>query len=287
MNKRELKQALNKGHMFTGAVIPLPQNERVLLGDMLAMIMQLKNDQKIISIRDLGELHPVIQLINNRLILSWVRIPDNQGRISDKPDVDFDESIILEIQEKIDIATKIVLSSIDAGNKIASDSASRYVSAKEVTKLLNSSKEPRIVSNVAARANGPQAELFFNNDIRKLGGIADAQKEFTNTDLHRIEGCRVIRWINDLDVVLSVKIAPDNPELLPFFEKLKFRIRTAAGAVETSILHCATFSESSFDIAVSIGYNYKRKDILHLAKIIDPTVIFNQARERIAELEES
>lgn len=286
MNSRELKQAINKGHMFTGAVVPLPQNERVPLGEMLAMIMQLEADQKRISIQGLGALHPVIELINNRLILSWVLIPDNQGRISDKLEVDFDESIIHEIQEKIDIATKVVLASIDSGNKIASDSAIRHVSAKEVTKLLNSSKEPRIVSNVAARANGPQAELFFNNDIRKLGGVADAQKEFTNTELHRINACRVLRWINDLDVVLSVKIAPENPELAYFFEKLKLRIRTAPGAVETSILRCASFSESSFDIKVSTGYDIKRhKAVLHLARIIDPSVIFNHARERIAELE--
>lgn len=286
MNKRDLKQAINKGKMFTGAVIPLPQGERVLLGDMFAIIKQLEADKKRVTISDLGELHQVIELINNRLIFSWVLVPDNQRRISDKPDIDFDESIIQEIQEKIDYATKIALASIDVGNKIASDSAIRNVSASEVIKLLHSSKEPRIVSNVAARANGPQVDLFFHNDVRKLGGIVDAQKEFTNSELHRIDGCRVIRWITDFDVVLLVGTTSDIPELAPFFEKSKVRIRIAAGGIEASILRCAAFAESSFDIEVSTGHDIKkRKDVLHLAKILEPTVIFNYARERLDELD--
>jgi len=288
MNKRELKKAIKKGHMFIGAVIPISQIEWTLASDIFAIFKQIEADKKRVAIRDLGELHQVIKLIDNGLIMGWVFIIDNQRRISDIPDVGFDESIILEIQEKIEVATKTALASIDVGNKIASDSVIRNVSAKEVMKVLSASKAPRIVSNVVARANGPQADLFFNHDLRKLGGIYDAKKEFTDALLHRIDGCRVDRWINDLDVVLSVKVHPENPEMDPFFEKLQFRIRTASGSIDTSILRCATFSESSFDIEVSVGYDMKKyREVLHLARVINPTAVFSQARERITELEES
>lgn len=285
MDKRELVKAINKGIMFTGANIHLPKGERVLVSDMLMMIKQIESDKNRISITGIGELHQVVELVNDQLLLSWVLVPNGQGCITDKSYVDFDGAIFDEIREKIKVATEVALSSIDLGNRIAADSAVKKVTAGEVISLLRNSKEPRIVSEVVARADGRQADLFFNNDIRSLGGIADAQKEFTNSERLRIESCKIIRWLNERDVLVSVKTSPESPEIAEFIYKSKTSIRSPAGARESAILRCAAFTESTFDIEVSIGFDIrKRKKVLHLARIVDSLRIFNLAREHLDEL---
>lgn len=286
MDKRELVKAINKGIMFTGANIPLPKGERVLVSDMLMMIKQIESDKNRISISGIGELHQVVESVNDQLLLSWVLVPSNQGSLPFRPEVGFDESIIEEVREKIEAATEVALSSIDLGNQIAADSAVKKITAGEVIGLLKNSKDARIVSEVVARADGRQADLFFNNDIRSLGGIADAQKEFTNSERFRIDGCKIIRWLNERDVLVAVESTPENPEISAFIYKSKASIRSQAGTRESAILRCAAFTESSFDVEVSIGFDIrKRKRVLHLARIVDPSEIFCLARDRLDELD--
>lgn len=285
MDKRELNKAINKGLMFTGAIIPLPKGERVLASDLLKMMMLIEADKNRISITGIGKLHQAVELVNDQLLLSWVLVPDNQGCITDKSNVGFDEAIFDEIREKIKVATDVALSSIDLGNQIAADSAVKKVTAGEVLSLLRRSKDSRIVSEVVARADGRQTDLFFNNDIRSLGGIADVQKEFTNSERFRIDGCRIIRWLNERDVLVSVETTPENPDISQFVYKSKTSIRSPAHASESAILRCAAFTESAFDIEVSLGLDIrKRKKVLHLARVLDPLSIFNLARERLDEL---
>lgn len=286
MNKRELQQAISKGHMFTGAIIPLEAGERLLGYDMLMIIKQMEADKNRITAHNLGELHPVIELVKNQLLFNWVLVPSSQGQISDKPSANFDEAIKNEIQEKIQIATKIALTAIDLGNKIATDSSNKSISATEVLRMLRGAEDPQIVGNVVARAKGPQRDLFFENDFRQLGGIADAQTEFTNSESHRVLSSHVVRWISERDVILSTETIPDNQHLAHFFNKNKFCIRVAQGTKEAAILRCALFAECSLDVDICIGFDIKkRKQVLHLARIIDHLAIFNQARELINELD--
>lgn len=287
MDKRELLKAIKKGIMFTGANIPLPKGERVLVSDMLMMIKQIESDKNRISISGIGELHQVVEILNDQLLLSWVLVPSNQGSLPFRPEVGFGESILEEIREKIDAATEVALSSIDLGNQIAADSAVKKITAGEVIGLLKKSKDARIVSEVVARADGRQADLFFNNDIRSLGGIPDAQKEFTNSERFRIGGCKIIRWLNDREVFVSVENIPEDPEISAFICNSKTSFRSPAGARESAILRCAAFTESAFDVEVSIGLGIKkRKKVLHLARIVDPSKIFCLARDRLDELDE-
>lgn len=74
MDKRELLKAIKKGIMFTGANIPLPKGERVLVSDMLMMIKQIESDKNRISISGIGELHQVVEIVNDQLLLSWVLV---------------------------------------------------------------------------------------------------------------------------------------------------------------------------------------------------------------------
>ncbi len=285
MSSRKLKEAINKGKIFAGAVIPMTQGERFLTIDMLRIIKQLEADKNRITVSNLGELHQVVEINNNQLILSWVLAPSTQGSITDK-EIDFDQAIIQEIQEKIEAATKISLSAIDLGNQIASDSSIKKVTATEVINLLQAAQEPKIVSNVAARANGPQTDLFFTNDIRKLGGINDAQKEFTNTNVHQIEDCKVVRWSNERDVVVTTAAVPDNAQLAALHNKSKITIRSAPSSIESKILRCAAFSRSSLNIEVCIGFDIKkRKEVIHLSKILNQAEVISLARELLDELD--
>lgn len=285
MSSRKFKESINNGKVFTGAIIPMSQGERVLMVDMLRIIKQLEADKNRITVSNLGELHQVIEINNNQLILSWVLAPSAQGSISDK-EIDFDEAIIKEIQEKIEAATKISLSAIDLGNQIASDSSIKKVTATEVINLLQGAQDPQIVSNVAARANGPQTDLFFTNDIRKLGGINDAQKEFTNTNVHKIDGCKVVRWSNERDVVVTTTTIPENPQLAVLHNNSKITIRSAPSSIESKILRCAAFSKSSLNIEVCIGFDIKkRKEVVHLSKILNQAEVISLARELLDELD--
>lgn len=289
MNKRQIRTSINIGMVFVATEIPLPHGERYLVEDLLEIIKRLESDKKLVEIPSMGELHASIELQNEKLILSWVLVPDQQSRICDKPDVGFDESIIMDIQEKISAATEIALNSIDAGNQIAIESATRKITASEVLKKIRSVKEPKIAENVAARASGPQTDLFFTNESREIGGVSDAQKQFSDTDSFRIENCHVLSWAGHKKVMLQYPEQAVSPSIQAFSDKSnRIVVRIGESSPDSKIAKLALFSESPVTIEVSIGYDLKsHKRSLHVVRVLNDQEVISRAMSIIGQLQNS
>jgi hypothetical protein len=286
MNKREIRKALeqNKFVTFSAAKILLPHGQKALLGDLFVRLKRLEADMNKIRPDRISGLLLTHEIVQDGILIGWVVVPENQGNLLSTGQ-NFDEGMLQELKEKLILATLEAVTSIDAGNELAFDATQDMLTADDVQQRLQASSSPRITRNVAARAPGPQVTITFSEGERHLGGNIPAPPEYTNPDRILIEKCRLVRWLSDKEVILQTDLPPNNPELLRYFKKQITRVRIAKGTIEATILDCAAFAETSFDIDVSTGLILKSgRMVLQLSTIHNRQSIFCAAQTRLDEL---
>ncbi len=287
MNKRQIKTAIqqNKCRTFTGAKINLLKGDRILSDDLVSAIRRLNADSDSFLIHSLGRLQCVIELGHDGLNLSWVMVAGEQGNLLAAPDSTLEDGAMQELQEKLTSATREVVGSIDTGNDLAHEISQNGMTSGEVIKRLQSAPNKQVARKVAVRATGPQVSFAFTEGERQLGGNLPMPKEFTSGESISVDNCRGLRWISDKEIKLRVDSPSVDPRLSPFIFKNEFSVRVQRGTVESSILNCALFAETSFNIDVSYGLLLKKeKHVLQLARIHNHSVILEAGRHRLHEL---
>lgn len=286
MNKKMIKKALerNQCRTYAGVLVPLSHNQHHLVDDLLQRLKRLESDMNKIKPENINELFVTIKIVPDGIAVSWVLVPRAQGNLL-ATSLNFDEGILQELQEKLVCATLEAVSSIDVGNNLAHESTKSILSADDASQRLNSSKNPRIARNVAARAQGSQVSFVFQEGERFLGGNLAVPHEFTNTERFLIRKCQVTRWDSDKVVLLQTKSLPDDEMLVRFIDKNSLLVRVQRGTMEAAIIDCAALANAIFDIEVSVGMILRSgKKILQLATIQNSMSIFDAAQARLDEL---
>lgn len=289
MNKILIRKALeqNQCRTFSGVKIPLTHGQHHLVDDLFIRLKRLECDINKIKPDNIGALHVTIKIVQDGISVNWVLAPSSQGNLL-AMSPDFDEGIFQELEEKLICATLETVTSIDVGNNLAYESTQSILSADDAVHQLNSSKNPRIARNVAARAPGSQITIAFQEGERMLGGHLPVPREFSNTERFLIEKCQVIRWISDKVAMFQTESLPEVEKLNRFFNKNSLHVRVQRGTIGSAIIDCAAFANARFDIEVSIGLILRSgKNILQLASIQTPTSIFDAAQSRLDELRRS
>ena len=298
MNKRQIKIAIKQNKCLTLAAtqIKLEPGEKLLPEDLVSLLNRLQTDSHSFLTPSLGHVQCVVEMTTVGLNLGWVMIPSEQGNLLATPDsttpdsttpdsTTLDSGAMQELQEKLTFIAREVVASIDMGNELAHEISRDGMTSNEIINRLQSAPNKLVTRKVTARAAGPQISFVFPDGEHQLGGNLLIPKEYTSDESISINNCQVVRWISEKEIKLRANSLPTDTRFSTFFKKNEFCVRVQRGGVDSSILNCASFSETSFNIDVSRGLLLKNeKHVLQLAKIHNPLAILEAGQSRLNEL---